>query len=542
MLSKIAASVFTLVIARTVWRILSRFVQRSPLDNIPGPAPPSLLTGNFYQLFHADAWGFHERLAAEYGSVVRTTGLFGEKQLYVSDPKALHNIIIKDQDIYEEHPQFTSANHVLLGEGLTATLGDKHRKQRKLMNPVFSNANLRNMTPIFQEVVGTLRKSLEELTESGPRELDILHWMSRTALELIGRNGLGYSFDTLAVNDAGNPYSSSIKELAQAVFKMVFLRTYLLPEVYRIGPAWFRRAVVDIIPSRNLHDIRDKVNSIWNSSLEIFTQKKAALLAGDEAVAQQVSQGKDIMSLLIRANMNADDPLDEEELVGQMSVLIFGATDTTSSALSRIFSLLATHPDVQDRVRQEIRVAKEAHSSLTYDNLEELTLLDAVCRETLRLYPPASQLLRKTVKDVIMPFGKPIVGVDGRELTEVYVPAGTPIIISIINANRSKDIWGPDALEWKPERWLAPLPQSVVDAHVPGVYSNLMTFLGGGRACIGFKFAQLEMKIALVELLDAFEMTPSKRVVKWRMSNISSAYAEDEPGKSQLPLVLSRAA
>ncbi|KAL1663457.1 cytochrome P450 [Schizophyllum commune] len=535
MLAKVALAAFTLVLARTIWRVLSRYVQRSPLDNIPGPAPPSLLTGsllfcNFYQLFHPNAWAFHEKLAEEYGPIVRTTGLFGEKQLYVADSKALHSIIVKDQDIYEEHPQFTSANRVLLGEGLTATLGEKHRKQRKLMNPVFSIAHMRNMIPMFQE-----------MTEDGPREVDVLHWMSRTALELIGRNGLGYSFDSLAVNDPGNPYSSSIKELAQAVFKLIFWRTYVLPEVYKLGPAWFRRGVVDLIPWRSLHDIRDKVDLIWNSSKEVYTQKKAALLAGDEAVSQQISQGKDIMSLLTRANMKAEDPLDEDELVGQMSVLIFGATDTTSSALSRILYLLAKHPDVQDRLRQEIRVAKETYGVLTYDELESLPLLDAILRETLRLYPPASQLLRKTVKDAILPFGKPVVGVDGRELTEIYVPAGTPIIISIINANRSKDMWGADALEWKPERWLAPLPQSVADAHMPGVYSNLMTFIGGGRACIGFKFAQLEMKVALVDLLDAFELSPSNRIVRWRMSNISSAYVEDAPQKSQLPIVLSRA-
>ncbi|KAI5895540.1 cytochrome P450 [Schizophyllum commune H4-8] len=542
MLAKVALAAFTLVLARTIWRILSRYVQRSPLDNIPGPAPPSLLTGNFYQLFHPNAWGFHEKLAEEYGPIVRTTGLLGEKQLYVADSKALHSIIVKDQDVYEEHPQFTSANHVLLGEGLTATLGEKHRKQRKLMNPVFSIAHMRNMIPMFQEVIGKLRNTLEEITEDGPREVDVLHWMSRTALELIGRNGLGYSFDSLAVNDPGNPYSSSIKELAQAVFKLIFWRTYVLPEVYKLGPAWFRRAVVNFVPWRSLHDIRDKVNLIWNSSKEVYTQKKAALLAGDAAVSQQISQGKDIMSLLIRANMKAEDPLDEDELVGQMSVLIFGGTDTTSSALSRILYLLAKHPDVQDRLRQEIRAAKETYGVLTYDELESLPLLDAILRETLRLYPPASQLLRKTVKDAILPFGKPVMGVDGRELTEVYVPAGTPIIISIINANRSKDMWGADALEWKPERWLAPLPQSVADAHMPGVYSNLMTFLGGGRACIGFKFAQLEMKVALVELLDAFELSPSNRIVRWRMSNISSAYVEDAPQKSQLPIVLTRAA
>ena len=56
--------------------------------------------------------------------------------------------------------------------------------------------------------------------------------------------------------------------------------------------------IVDFIPWRSLHDIRDKVDLIWNSSKEVYTQKKAALLAGDEAVSQQISQGKDIMSLL----------------------------------------------------------------------------------------------------------------------------------------------------------------------------------------------------------------------------------------------------
>ncbi|KAL1678913.1 cytochrome P450 [Schizophyllum commune] len=529
MLAKVALAAFTLPLAGTIWRVLSRYVQRSPFDNIPGPKAPSLLTGNFYQLFHPNAWDFHEKLAEEYGAIVRTTGLLGEKQLYVADPKALHSIIVKDQDTYEEHPQFTSANRVLLGEGLTATLGEKHRKQRKLMNPVFSIAHMRNMIPMFQEVIG-------KMTEDGPREVDVLHWMSRTALELIGRNGLGYSFDSLAVSDPGNPYSSSIKELAQAVFKLIFWRTYVLPEVYKLGPAWFRRAFVDFIPWRSLHDIRDKVDLIWNSSKEVYTQKKAALLAGDEAVSQQISQGKDIMSLLIRANVKAEDPLDEDELVGQMSVLIFGATDTTSSALSRILYLLAKHPDMQDRLRQEIRAAKETYGVLTYDELESLPLLDAILRETLRL-----SSCTRTVKDAVLPFGKPVVGVDGRELMEIYVPAGTPIIISIINANRSKDMWGADALEWKPERWLAPLPQSVADAHMPGVYSNLMTFLGGGRACIGFKFAQLEMKVALVELLDAFKLSPSNRIVGWRMSNISSAYVEDAPQKSQLPIVLSRA-
>ncbi|KAL1739164.1 cytochrome P450, partial [Schizophyllum fasciatum] len=462
MLSQLILALFTLALARIVWRVVSRFTQRSAIDNIPGPKAPSLLKGNFAQLFNENAWDFHERLAAEYGPVVRTTGLLGEKQLYISDPKALHSVVVKDQDIYEEHPQFIAANSVLFGEGLIATLGEKHKKQRKLMNPVFSIAHMRNMIPIFQEVIGT------ELTASGPREIDMLHWTSRTALELIGRSGLGHSFDSLTVDDPGSPYAASIKELFPILFRLIFLRIYVLPRVYKLGPAWLRRLVVDLIPSPTLHAVRDRVDLMWRTSREIYAQKRAALAAGDEAVSRQVGQGKDIMSLLIRANMQTDSPLAEDEVLGQMSTLIFAAMDTTSSALSRILCLLAEHTDVQDRLREEIRAAKEAHGVLSYDNLEAMALLDAVCRETLRLYPPVSQQMRKTVKDIVMPFGKPVLGLDGRAMNDVFVPCGTPILLSIINANRSKEMWGADAGEWRPARWLSPLPESVTEARMPG--------------------------------------------------------------------------
>jgi len=53
------------------------------------------------------------------------------------------------------------------------------------------------------------------------------------------------------------------------------------------------------------------------------------------------------------------------------------------------------------------------------------------------------------------------------------VPKGTNVIVSILACNRNADVWGPDVYEWKPERWLKPLPYTVADAHVPGVYSNL---------------------------------------------------------------------
>lgn len=74
---------------------------------------------------------------------------------------------------------------------------------------------------------------------------------------------------------------------------------------------------------------------------------------------------------------------------------------------------------------------------------------------------------------MLLPVSKPIVGVDGKEMTEIIVPKGTNIIMSIFSSNRNVDLWGPDAHEWKPERWLSPLPEKLTQAKLPGVWAHL---------------------------------------------------------------------
>ena len=73
----------------------------------------------------------------------------------------------------------------------------------------------------------------------------------------------------------------------------------------------------------------------------------------------------------------------------------------------------------------------------------------------------------------MLPLSTPIRGRDGKMMDSIYVPKSTPVGVGIFSANRSKAIWGEDAYEWKPERWLAPLPAALEDAHLPGVYANL---------------------------------------------------------------------
>ena len=81
-----------------------------------------------------------------------------------------------------------------------------------------------------------------------------------------------------------------------------------------------------------------------------------------------------------------------------------------------------------------------------------------------------------TRQDVVLPLGTPITGVDGTEISKITIPRNTGIIVSIIAVNRDPGIWGPDVMEWKPERWLSTLPASVTDARIPGIYSNTYVF------------------------------------------------------------------
>jgi len=281
-------------------------------------------------------------------------------------------------------------------------------------------------------------------------------------------------------------------------------------------------------------------------SVKVYEDKKRALEEGDEAVMRQLGQGKDILSILMKDNIDAgaEDKLDDTEIIAQISTFIFAAMDTTSNAMSRILQLLTLRPDVQDKMRQEISQARRERQGedLSYDELVALPYLDAVCRETMRLYPPVAHIFRRAMEDSVVPLSKPVRGLDGREITEVILPKGTMVDISIINSNRNTDFWGPDAMEWKPERWLSSLPDSVTNAKIPGVYSHLMTFIGGSRSCIGFKFSQLEMKVIISMLVEKFKFSPAPgKDIFWQMSVISSPVVVGGDGHPKLPLLVESA-
>ncbi|THU97782.1 cytochrome P450 [Dendrothele bispora CBS 962.96] len=571
-----------LISAIVLWPLL-RLIRRSQrqrkpsIHDVPGPKPESWLTGNLLQMFDPrKGWEFHGMMLEKFGAVASYHTFFGSKRLYISDPKSLHHILIKDQvtgspglhtGTYDESRSFIEFNKLVFGQGLLSTVGEHHRKQRKVLNPMFSVGRMRELVPIFYQVAHQLETTLTAKVQSkGPQEIDMLSWLSRAALEFIGRSGLGYSFDPLTNDMSEHEYTRNLKELVHLSTPLMPVRLYVLPWAVKIGSPGFRRAVCKYFPWKRVRRIQELVDYMWNVSEKIYRSKKDSQ-ATDEEDSEEMGSGKsDILNVLIRENertSEGEDRLNEEEILGQLSTLIFAAHETTSNAMTRMISLLSLHPEVQNKLREEVTEAYvRSGGDIGYDELEGLPYLDAVCRETLRLFPPVPLLFRTAQKDAILPFSKPIPRANHKDSTnpnpinEIFIPKGTSITISILNCNRDPAIWGEDAFEWKPERWLGAsgansLPKSVLEAKIPGVYSPLMTFNAGGRACIGFKFSQLEMKVVMSILVRSFKFSPApgKKIV-WQMSTVAIPLVKSEgqdgdgdsdgsdTGLPQLPVVV----
>ncbi|KAM5533683.1 hypothetical protein V8D89_012650 [Ganoderma adspersum] len=535
----------SLVLALTVLGALTWSVRRilsgSPgLQNLPGPPSPSWLKGNTEQLMgrHSNEW--NRQNAETYGPLSKLTGPFGHTWINVYDPKALYSIAIKDQDVWQKNAG--AANVRLLGPGLLTTEGAQHRKQRKMLTPVFSISYLRGITSVFYETTHKLRDGLiADIGAPGSKEVDILKWMGRAALELLGQGALCYSFDPL-VDDTTNDFAEAVKSFFAALSALSVIRMIAMPFWVLGGklPPRIGGMLVDAIPSRRVQRMKHIVRTMRERSEEIIAEKRAALQKGDKSTVRQVGEGKDIMSILLQANMAASEKemLSDEELSAQIRTFILAGMDTTSNATARLLHLLALNPDVQKRLRAEI-VEAQAGEEIGYDRLNDLPFLDSVCRETLRLYGPVRTLVRRAMEDTVLPLHEPIRGTDGALITEVAVPKGTVAVLNLGACNTNKAVWGEDAYEWKPDRFLSPLPPTVEAARVPGVYANLMSFHGGSRSCIGFKYALLELKVVLAVLIANFTFEPSGKDIVWNNAGVAYPSVGRESKTPEMPLKVS---
>uniref|UniRef100_A0A8C7BXB9 unspecific monooxygenase n=1 Tax=Neovison vison TaxID=452646 RepID=A0A8C7BXB9_NEOVI len=180
--------------------------------------------------------------------------------------------------------------------------------------------------------------------------------------------------------------------------------------------------------------------------------------------------------------------LSDLELVAQSMTFLFAGYETTSTALSFLAYELATHPDVQQKLQEEIDSTFPKKAPPTYDGLVQMEYLDMVLNETLRLHPIGGRLERVCKKDV--------------EISGVFIPKGTVVMVPVFTLHRDQDLW-PVPKEFRPERF----SKKNKDSINPYTY---LPFGTGPRNCIGMRFATTSMKLALVKVLQNFSFKPCK--------------------------------
>lgn len=210
----------------------------------------------------------------------------------------------------------------------------------------------------------------------------------------------------------------------------------------------------------------------------LVNERQTALLSGLslESQAEKMQLRRpDILSSLVQAN-----ELSAPQLADQVLTMMAAGHETTSSTLAFVSVLLATHPDTQSALRAEIRANTPSPASdetVSAAQLDKLPLLAAVCAETLRMFPT-------------VPFSARTVATPTR-LGGRLVPPGTEIWLPIWAVNRATALWGPDADEFRPERWIT----DGAFNNNGGAASNFatMTFSQGPRSCLGMGYVSFSL-------------------------------------------------
>ncbi|TCD69777.1 hypothetical protein EIP91_006313 [Steccherinum ochraceum] len=522
------------LVAILLWKIVPVFVRiyTSPLRHLPGPPNPSWFWGQFKVIFNSDHGVPQEKWLAEYGQTITYQGMFGGRRLYTHDERAMNHILTHSNDFPK--PEVTRYNlTAVLGAGVLVTEGEQHRQQRRIMNPAFGPAQIRELTGIFLEKAMKLRDHWQLTIDrnGGPTRIDVLFGLGRMTLDVIGLAGFNYEFDALA---DGKP-----NELNNA-FKTIFQGDTQLPilNMLRMFVPPLR-----IIPTSRSLKTAAAMKVMRRIGMELIAEKKAAILSektqGADVEKKNV-QGRDLLSLLIKANMSTDIPesqrLSDADVLAQVPTFIVAGHETTSTGVTWTLFALTQAPHVQTKLRNELLTVRTDMPSM--DELNALPYLDMVVREVLRIHAPVASTIRVAAKNDEIPCAKPYTDRYGVQRDTIRIQKGDMVMIPIQAMNRDKTFWGEDSFEFKPERW-ENIPEA---AHgLPGVWGHIMSFIGGPRACIGYRFSLIEMKALIFTLVRAFEyelaVDPKDVTKKSSIVQRPLILTEVEAG-SQMPLIV----
>ncbi len=422
----------------------------------PGPALPALLQGIQYAFRPGP---FLETCARRYGECFTVRMPVGPPiEVMFSDPEAIRQIFIGNEDELRGGEAFIALQPLLGASSILALDGARH---------AYGEA---------------MRAIVDRAIERWPigRPFPIHPEMQAITLEVILRTVFGAEGEGL----------KALRNLVQRFSRTVANPMWLWP-----------RLQIDLGPlspwGRFLRAKRD---------LDTFLFAEFARRRADSSAPRD-----DVLSLLLAARYEDGEPMRDEELRDQMMTLLFAGHDTTATSLAFAFHNILRHPEVLERLREEL-VRVVGAGPLVPEHVGKLEYLDATVKETLRLNPIISEVGRVLARPM---------RIGGWDL-----PAGVVAAPCIYLAHRRPDVW-PEPERFDPERFIGRRPSPY----------EFFPFGGGVRRCLGMAFALYEMKVVLAEVASRVEL---RLAAGYRMQRVRRSITL-APSKG-MPVVVERRA
>lgn len=363
----------------------------------------------------------------------------------------------------------------MLGNGLLVSEGDHHRVQKRSLLPAFTRRQIDRMYPTFcSKARETILAMTTALSAEAGSEIDMSNWASRYALDVIGLAGFGKDFG--AIKNESNSLVKAFHSMFDVTKqkRVLFFLGSLLP--------W---KLVRKLPLKHNEEFSEAIRTIRRSCQTVIEEKRA-ISTGTSI------QDRDLLSIAMGNCLFSD-----EGLIDQVMTFLAAGHETTASVLTWAIYVLALHPKIQQQLRDEIRNNLEPlHAGPDYsaESISRLPFLYAVCNEVLRMFTPVRLTMREATRDTF--------------LQDIAIPRGTKIMISSCATNMDKSLWGPDATEFNPHRWLNVDSEGKLKVNSGGgAGSNyaMLTFLQGHRMCVGQGFARAEFACMLAGWVGRFE-------------------------------------
>nr|AAZ39646.1 cytochrome P450 monooxygenase [Petunia x hybrida] len=411
-------------------------------------------------------------------------------EIYSSDPANVEYILKTNFDNYGKGWYSYSILKELLGDGIFTVDGDKWREQRKLSSHEFSTRVLRDFSSVvFRKNVAKLAHILSEAANSN-KIVDIQDLFMKATLDSIFRVAFGVELDSMCgSNEEGKNFSNAFDNASALTLWRYVDMFWKIKKALNIGSE---------------AKLRDNIRTV-DAFVYKLIHRKTEQMSKPEADLSLQWKKEDILSRFLQ--VTGTDPKYLRDII--LNFIIAGK-DTTATTLSWFIYVLCKYPHVQEKIAQEIKEAAieiedatditEFAANVSEDALEKMQYLHAALTETLRLYPAVPVDAKICLSDDTLPDG-------------FSVNKGDMVSYQPYAMGRMKFIWGDDAEEYKPERWLD--GDGFFRQENPFKFT---AFQAGPRICLGKEFAYRQMKIFSAVLLRyfGFRLSDDKKNVNYR--------------------------